>query len=203
MRSILRLIAVLTLFICCITAADAATYGYVSIKGKKLKQLRREVNTMEMLVKEWPNGEVMAKLEYSSGLIFKKHEIVVVFAGNSKEITQFLTKAPYEGDFIKNVEVSYKFGNFVNSNGEAVAGNYITTRKFSNIRKALQANMGQSSMDLWNRLYKKSNDYQMVDVVVTFYSLKVNADNRLFTLNKGDGIVRSVPMDLPMVPETN
>lgn len=189
----------MVIFACCAVVAQAATYGYVSVKGKKLKQLRREVNTMEMLVKEWPNGEILAKLEYSSGLIFKKHEIVVVFAGNSREITAFLTKAPYEGDFIKNVEVSYSFGNFVSASGEQVAGNYMATRKFANIRKALQANLGKTSMDLWKKIYKKNNDYKKVDVVVTFYSLKVGEDNRLFTLSGEEGLTRSVPIDMPMV----
>ncbi|MDN5279393.1 MAG: hypothetical protein PWR01_3358 [Clostridiales bacterium] len=203
MRSILRLIALLAIFSLCVVSAQAATYGYVSVKGKKLEMLRREVQTMEMLVKEWPNGEILAKLEYSSGLIFKKHEIVVVFAGNSKEITDFLTKAPYEGDFVKNVEVGYTFGNFVNAKGESIPGNYITTRKYPNIRKALEANLEKTSMDLWKWLYKKNNDYRSVEVVVTFYSMRINDDNRLFNLTGENGLVKSVPIDYPMVTDSN
>lgn len=200
MKSIIKKIALVAIFALLVVSAQAATYGYVSVKGKRLESLRREVQTMEMLVKEWPNGEILAKLESSSGLVFKKYEIAVVFAGNAKEITAFLTKAPYEGDFLKNIEVSYTFGNFVNSKGEKVQGNFMTTRKFANIREALKANLGQNAMQLWKKLYKKSNDYQQVEAVVAFYSMRVNDDNRVFCLTGEDGLVRSVPIDLPMVP---
>lgn len=200
MRSILKIFAVLAIFVLCMSAAHAATYGYASIKGKRLESLRREVQTIKMLVKDWPNGEVLATIESSSGFVFKKHEIVVVFAGNSREITTFLTKAPYEGDFIKNVEVSYNFGNYKNKAGEKVAGNFITTRKYPNVRKALEANLGKSAKQLWKKLHKNGPNYQQVEAVVTFYSMRVDSDNKIFRMTEGEGLVKSVPMDLPMIP---
>ncbi|GAB4278994.1 MAG: hypothetical protein Kow0029_22590 [Candidatus Rifleibacteriota bacterium] len=57
-------------------------------------------------------------------------------------------------------------------------------------------------MKLEEKLYKKNNDYKSVKAVVSFYSLKINEDNKIFTLTDGEGLVKSVSIDLPMVTGT-
>jgi hypothetical protein len=175
-----------------VAAVDAATYGYVPVKGKRLEELRREVSTLERLIKEWPAGEVLAKIETSSGLVFKKHDIVVLFAGNAKDITQFLTKAPYEGDFLRGIVVRYTFGNYVDKAGQKIPGTHVATRNVPNIREAVKAHQGVQAMPLFKKLVKQAPDYAKVEVVISFYSLRLEDGNFICNFRDGTGQVRSV-----------
>lgn len=175
--------------------AQASTYGYVSVQGKKLSALRREVSTIERLVKSWPNGEILFTKETSSGFVFKKHKVVMVFAGNSKDISKFLTGAPYPGDFLKNIIVGYTFG-AVEGKKTAKQVRFIS-KKFANIRKAIAFNVGQTAVQLAKKL-KVSNCYNRA--TVQFYNLRQEAENRLFNLVDGKTIVKRIKIDIPFIP---
>ncbi len=178
-------------------AAQAATYGYVIVEGRKLKDLRREVFNIEQLVKGWPNGEMLQTIEVEKGLIFKRHKIFVIFAGNSSNISSFLTKAPYAGDFLKNITVRYVFGKI--ANGEKKAEKVgIYTKKFPNIRKALEANVGKTAPEIASKLKMQNPGY--THATVTFYSLQADPENQLFQLVDDNTLVKGIDFDAPMIP---
>ena len=192
-----RLFVVLTVLLLCAVTVQAATYGYIKMRGRKLDQLQREASTFERLVKEWKDGEVLLKQTDSSGIVFKKHEITLVFAGPSRDITKVLTSAPYEGDFVKNVVVRYWFEK--RAKGEEKPSFRTLTRKFPNIRKAIEYQKGLSAAAL---LKKIDGPHQNIEVKasVSFYSLQEDKDNLIFTWSTGAGFQRSINVTLPMLP---
>ena len=54
-----KLFIVLFVLVTFAVAANAATYGYVVVRGKNAEQIEREISTFERLVKTWKNGEVL------------------------------------------------------------------------------------------------------------------------------------------------
>jgi len=62
------------MLICLVSAAQAATYGYLVVRGKNLDQINREIDTIERLIKTWNNGELLYKHTIVSGgaFFFKK-----------------------------------------------------------------------------------------------------------------------------------
>lgn len=176
--------------------AQAATYGYVSVEGKKLSALQREVKTIEHLIKSWPNGEVLFKKETSSGFVFKKHKVFMVFAGNNKEISKFLTDAPYPGDFLKNITVRYCFGKVLEGQNKAEKVRFIN-KKFANIRKALVFNVGQTAAQLGKKM-RVAKSYNKT--TVTFYTIKWEPENLLFNLVDGKTIVKKMNFDSSLFP---
>ncbi len=136
--------------------------------------------------KTWPNGEVLYKHSIQSGLLFKKLTATLFFAGNQKDISSFLTQGPYEGDYVKDVVVMFNY-NSLGSDGDV---NTTFTRKYANIRKAIEAINDKNDTSFWNELkeskakeYKKHlvND-KLVEpsVNIVFYSVQPVEENRMF-----------------------
>lgn len=175
-----------------VAAAQAATYGYIVVRGKNIDQANREIETIERLIKTWSNGEVLYKHTVVSGVafFFKKITATVFFAGNQKDISSFLTQGPYEGDYVKDVVVKFNYSSCVAKNSLEGDINTTFTRKFANIRKALETIQGKKAESFWNDLKdSKNKDYtkhlvnnQLIDpsVNIVFYSVQPVEENRLF-----------------------
>ncbi len=179
------------LFVSLVTAAQAAVYGYIVVRGKNVDHINREIETIERLVKTWPNGEVLHKHSVISGgaFFFKKITVTVFFAGNQKEISGFLTQGPYEGDYVKDVVVKFNYSSMQDASAFSEDINTTFTRKFTNVRKALEAIKDKDATTLWNDLksgkpkeYKKhlvNNKIIAPSVNVVFYSVQAVEENRL------------------------
>ena len=179
------------IFVSLVSAAQAAVYGYIVVRGKNIDHINREIDTIERLVKTWPNGEVLHKHSVISGgaFFFKKITVTVFFAGNQKEISSFLTQGPYEGDYVKDVVVKFNYSSLMNESAFSEEIDTTFTRKFPNVRKALETIKDKDAATLWNELktgkskeYKKHlvNDKIIAPRVnVVFYSVQAVEENRL------------------------
>lgn len=175
-----------------VSMAQAAVYSYIVVRGKNVEHINREIETIERLIKTWNNGEVLYKHTVVSGgaFFFKKITSTIFFAGNQKEISSFLTSGPYEGDYVKDIVVKFNFSSMASKNGLDGDINTTYTRKFTNIRKALETIKDKNSEILWNDLkagkakeYKKhviSNEVINPTVNIVFYSVQPTEENRLF-----------------------
>ncbi len=202
-KHLARLVCVLACFLVIAGIASASTYGYVLVKGKNEAQLDREVATIERLISEWKDGEVLFKLkEVSGALFFKKYTISLVFAGYEKDVSNFLTNGSYEGDIIKDVVVRLTYSSYVSSR-EAIPGNItLVDKTFPNIRKALELVKGKDEGAMWEYLksikpkdYKKHLiDGKLIDpkLDVIFYSFKPIESNRMFSITFGEGYTRNI-----------
>jgi hypothetical protein len=188
-----RVLAALVLIVCCATLAQAATYGYVVVKGKNLETLDREVTTIERLIKGWDKGEILFKHKVANGIVFfKKFTVTLIFAGYEKDVSAFLANGPYEGDFVKDVEVQFTYA----SKGDPQAGDpeitTVLTKKFPNVRNAVAAIKGKTESALWAnfkenkpKAYQKHlNGGKLVDpqINVVFYSLRAVEENRILSI---------------------
>lgn len=110
-----KLLFVTLMLICLVSAAQAATYGYLVVRGKNLDQINREIDTIERLIKTWNNGELLYKHTIVSGgaFFFKKVTATLFFAGSQKEISTFLTSGPYEGDYLRDIVVKFEYRSMV------------------------------------------------------------------------------------------
>ncbi len=189
------------LFVSMVTAAQAAIYGYIVVRGKNVENTNREIETIERLIKTWPNGEVLHKHSVVSGgaFFFKKITATIFFAGNQKDISSFLTQGPYEGDYVKDVVVQFNYSSRLSTNAFDGDINTSFTRKYANIRKALETIKDKDSKNLWNELKEsKSKDYskhlvnnELIDpnVNIVFYSVQPVEENRLFGISFAPGSV--------------
>jgi len=180
------------IFVAFVTAAQAAIYGYIVVRGKNIDNTNREIETIERLIKTWPNGEVLHKHSVVSGgaFFFKKITATIFFAGNQKDISNFLTQGPYEGDYVKDVVVMFNYSSQASTSAFDGSINTTFTRKFANIRKALETIQGKTAKTFWKDLEEgKAKDYKkhLVDgklinpnVSVVFYSVQPVEENRLF-----------------------
>lgn len=184
-----RTLFVAFLLVCLVSAAHAATYGYLVVRGKKLDQINREIDTIERLIKTWKNGELLYKHTVVSGgaFFFKKVTSTLFFAGSQKEISTFLTSGPYEGDYLRDIVVKFDYRSMVSNS--AFDGDISTsfTRKFTNIRNALVAIQDKTGDILWSDLPKTKLKKHLVNgklidpvVSISFYSVQVLEENRLF-----------------------
>ncbi|HNX77735.1 MAG TPA: hypothetical protein PLM07_12885 [Candidatus Rifleibacterium sp.] len=184
-------------------ALQAATYGYVIVKGKDEKSLDRETAAIEMLIKNWDKGEMLFKHKISSGFVFfKKHTITMFFAGLEKDVTQFLSRSSYEGDFLKDIVVQLNYTSYSSPREVGPSLATMVTKTHSNIRKALGEIEGKTDNSLWKTLSTanpKAYKSHLVDgkllypqINVTFYSLKATEENRLFSLSFGEGYYRDI-----------
>ena len=190
-RKFFGVLLIAFLFMSMVTAAQAAIYGYIVVRGKNVEQTNREIETIERLIKTWPNGEVLYKHSVVSGgaFFFKKITATLFFAGNQKDISGFLTQGPYEGDYVKDIVVKFNYAS-IGAEGDV---NTTFTRKFANIRKAIETIAGQTGKTLWNELKEsKAKAYnqhllnnKLVEplVNVVFYSVQPVEENRLFGIN--------------------
>lgn len=187
-----KLLFVAFMLVCLVSAAQAATYGYLVVRGKNLDQINREIDTIERLIKTWNNGEMLYKHTVVSGgaFFFKKVTSTLFFAGSQKEISTFLTSGPYEGDYLRDIVVKFDYRSMASSS--AFDGDISTsfTRKFSNIRNALTTIQDKTGDVLWSDLPKTKVkkhlvNGQLIDPVVSisFYSVQVVEENRLFGIS--------------------
>ncbi len=191
-RKNFKLFFVTFLLICLVSAAQAATYGYLVVRGKNLDQINREIDTIERLIKTWNNGELLYKHTVVSGgaFFFKKVTATLFFAGSRNEISTFLTSGPYEGDYLRDIVVKFEYRSMATTS--PLDGDIITsfTRKFTNIRNAISAIKNKDSNSLWNQLPKTKYNQHLVGgklinpvVSITFYSIQAVEDNRLFGIS--------------------
>lgn len=187
-----RLFLVVVLLLGFVSAVQAATYGYLVVRGKNLDQINREIDTIERLIKTWNNGELLYKHTVVSGgaFFFKKVTSTLFFAGSQKEISTFLTSGPYEGDYLRDVVVKFDYRSMVSNS--AFDGDISTsfTRKFTNIRNALVTIQEKNSDVLWSDLPKTKLKKHLVNgslidpiVSISFYSVQVLEENRLFGIS--------------------
>jgi len=178
-------------FACLVSAAQAATYGYMIVRGKDQTLIEREISTIDRLIKTWDNGEVLYVHTVKSGgaFFFKKITSTIFFAGNRTDISNFLTQGPYEGDYLRDITVSFTFSSLRDKKGYEGEINTTYTRKFTNIRNALETIQNKTCDILWNDLkagkassYKKhlvSNELIEPRANIVFYSMQPTEDNRL------------------------
>jgi hypothetical protein len=192
----LRIFGILALFLCLSIAAQAATYGYVVLRGKNAEQIEREVNTLERLIKTWNNGEVLYTHTVKTGLafMFKRVTSTVFFAGDRKNISSILTSGPYEGDYLRDVVVRFNFTSMASKdNFEEINTSF--TRKYNNVRNAIEEIKGLDTLGIWSRFEEsRKRDYKkhLVDgeiieptASVVFYSVQPIEENRLFGISYG------------------
>ncbi len=189
----MRLFVVLALFLSLALSVQAATYGYVILRGKNAEQIQREALTLERLIKTWKNGEVLYTHTVKTGapFIFKRVATTVFFAGDQKNISSMLTTGPYEGDYLRDIVVRFTFS----SNGRKRGSEIVTsfTRKYANIRRAVEEIKGFDSKAIWNRFEdSRGRDYkkhlvsgEVIDPVanIVFYSVQPLEENRLFGIS--------------------
>ena len=199
LRKSLKLLLATFALICFVSAANAATYGYMIVRGKNLDQINRETDTIERLIKTWNNGELLYKHTVVSGgaFFFKKVASTLFFAGSQKEISTFLTSGPYEGDYLRDIVVKFDYRSMASTS--AFDGDISTsfTRKFTNIRNALKTIQEKTSDVLWSDLPQTKVKKHLVNgkliepvVSITFYSVQVLEENRLFGISfTPDGMV--------------
>ena len=199
LRKSLKLLLATFALICFVSAANAATYGYMIVRGKNLDQINRETDTIERLIKTWNNGELLYKHTVVSGgaFFFKKVTSTLFFAGSQKEISTFLTSGPYEGDYLRDIVVKFDYRSMASTS--AFDGDISTsfTRKFTNIRNALKTIQEKTSDVLWSDLPQTKVKKHLVNgkliepvVSITFYSVQVLEENRLFGISfTPDGMV--------------
>lgn len=175
-----------------VSMAQAAVYSYIVVRGKNVEHINREIETIERLIKTWKNGEILYKHTVVSGgaFFFKKITSTIFFAGNQKDIASFLTSGPYEGDYVKDIVVKFNYSSLVSKNAFDGDINTTFTKKFANIRKALETIQDKNSKKLWLELknskakeYSKhvvSNEIINPNVNIVFYSVQPTEENRLF-----------------------
>jgi hypothetical protein len=190
--SLFRTFILLVLMVCVVAAAQAATYGYIVVRGKNADMISRELDTIERLINTWKNGEVLYRHTVVSGgaFFFKKVTSTVFFAGDQRSISAFLTSGPYEGDYLREVVVQLNYRTFKSKNSFDGDINTAFTRKYANIRKAIETIQGKNSATLWEELKAaKGKDYkkhlvgdQLINPIVSvgFYSVQAVEENRLF-----------------------
>lgn len=189
-----KTLALVLFFASLVSVAQAATYGYMVVRGKDQAMIEREITTIERLIETWPNGEVLYIHTVKTGVMFfKRITSTIFFAGNRTEISKFLTQGPYEGDYLRDIIVSFNYNTLRDKNGYDGEVNTTFTRKFSNIRKAVETVKGKTAKILWNELkekkpsaYKKhlvSETLIAPRVNIVFYSMQVNEDNRLLGIS--------------------
>ena len=191
----LKTLVLVMFFACLVSAVQAATYGYMIVRGKDQAHIEREVTTIERLIKTWNNGEVLYVHTVKSGgaFFFKKITSTIFFAGNRTDISNFLTQGPYEGDYLRDITVSFTFSSLRDKNGYDGDINTTFTRKFTNIRNALETIQDKSCDILWNDLkagkaseYRKhlvSNELIAPRAGIVFYSMQPTEENRLFGIS--------------------
>ncbi|EKD83423.1 MAG: hypothetical protein ACD_39C00686G0003 [uncultured bacterium] len=199
MHKYLKTLALVMFFAGLVSVVQAATYGYMVVRGKDQTMIEREISTIERLIKTWPNGEVLYVHTVKAGaMFFKRITATIFYAGNRTDISNFLTQGPYEGDYLRDITVSFSYSSLRDKNGYDGEINTTFTRKFTNIRKAIETIEGKDAEILWNELkdskasaYKKhlvSNELIAPRVSIVFYSMQPTEDNRLlgisFTDNK-------------------
>lgn len=189
---IVRTLLVAFLLVALVSAAQAATYGYIVVRGKNIDLINREIDTIERLIKTWHNGEVLYKHTIVSGgaFFFKKVAATVFFAGNQKDISAFITQGPYEGDYLKDITVSFNYRSMASKSNFDGDINTTFTKKYPNIRKAIETIQNKTNKTLWEELqaskssaYKKhliSNELINPTATLVFYSVQAIEDNRLF-----------------------
>jgi hypothetical protein len=189
-----KTLALVMFFAGLVSVAQAATYGYMVVRGKDQAMIEREITTIERLIKTWPNGEVLYVHTVKAGaMFFKRITSTIFFAGNRTEISKFLTQGPYEGDYLRDITVSFSYSSLRDKNGYDGEINTTFTRKFTNIRKAVETVQGKNAEILWNELkdskvsaYKKhlvSEELIAPRVSVVFYSMQPTEDNRLLGIS--------------------
>lgn len=189
-----KLFIVLFVLVTFAVAANAATYGYVVVRGKNAEQIEREISTFERLVKTWKNGEVLYTHTVKSGFafMFKKVVSTVFFSGDQKSISALLTSGPYEGDYVRDVVVRFTFSSLKsedNYEGEIVT---TFTRKYTNVKKAIEEIKGKDCASMWKSFEdSRARDYKKhlakgrlisPTASVVFYSVQPIEENRMFGL---------------------
>lgn len=181
-----------------VATVQAATYGYMVVRGKDQAHVEREISTIERLIKTWNNGEVLYVHTVKSGVAFflKRITSTIFFAGNRTDISNFLTQGPYEGDYLRDITVSFNYSSLRDKNGYDGEVNTTFTRKYSNIRKAIETIDGKTADTLWEELkaskvtaYRKhlvNNELLSPRVSIVFYSLQPTEDNRLLGISYTD-----------------
>ncbi len=193
-RSWFKTIALVMFFAGLVSAAQAATYGYMVVRGKDQAMIEREISTIERLIKTWPNGEVLYVHTVKAGaMFFKRITSTIFFAGNRTEISKFLTQGPYEGDYLRDIIVSFNYSSLRDKNGYDGEITTTFTRKFANIRQAITTVQDKNAEILWNELkatkassYKKhliSEELLAPRVSIVFYSTQATEENRLFGIS--------------------
>ena len=188
----LKKIFALSILFCMLASVSmAATYGYITVKGKKESALIREVNMISMHIAAWKNGKVLYQTKEKSGaLFFKKYTHTLVFSGSKSEISKFLTQSPYEGDFLRDMVVKMVYTSY-DSKGAALPNHTVLMKKFPNAAKAAEFASDATAKDLWSYLgkrnakaYKDHTEAECLEpkVELVFYSLKATEDNRVFNV---------------------
>lgn len=180
----LKIFMVLAIFVGLVTTAQAAVYGYINVTGRDQEQIAREVATIERLVKTWKNGEVLYTHMVTSGAVFfKKITATVFFAGEQSKISTFLSSGAYEGDYLKDIVLKF---DYVSRNGKGEEYHSTFSKKFRNIRDAVNVIKGKDSKAMWldfsqthKREYAKHHVFSDGYVNVVFYSLLPVEENRL------------------------
>jgi len=173
-----KTLALVMFFAGLVSVVQAATYGYMVVRGKDQAMIEREITTIERLIKTWPNGEVLYVHTVKAGaMFFKRITSTIFFAGNRTEISKFLTQGPYEGDYLRDITVSFSYSSLRDKNGYDGEINTTFTRKFDNIRKAVETVQNKNAEILWNELKdSKVSAYK-------FYSMQPTEENRLLGIS--------------------
>lgn len=189
----IKLFVLLLVLVSFAAVANAATYGYVVLRGKNAEQMEREVETLTRLIKTWKNGEVLYTHTVKSGIafFFKKITSTVFFAGDQKNISSLLTSGPYEGDYLKNIVVKFNFTSNSEENNYSTEINTTYTKQFPNIRKAVEEikdkdvntmwrSFGENRVRDYRRHMGKTGKAYNKSASVVFYTIQPIEENRLF-----------------------
>lgn len=184
MRLTRTILLVLVLVFAGTLMAEAADFGFVKVKGKNLKALREEVASIQKLIKDWKDGEVLYTRETSTGAVFKNHQILVIFAGETSQVTGFLSKAPYEGDVLQKVVGKFLFNSRREGQVKGLTA-FAFRREFSSVRDVLKLLQNASARSLYHQLKSAGNGGlplpKMMGAGQVFHT-SVRPENFLFTV---------------------
>ncbi|NLM18190.1 MAG: hypothetical protein GX221_10780 [Candidatus Riflebacteria bacterium] len=196
MSKYLRVMMLISLMLLTAVSVQAAVYGYVNMTGKNEERLKRELNTLEKLINTWKNGKVLYVHKVERNYILTKNfAYTVIFSGDRANISKFLTSGNYEGDFLKDIIVHFRFTSdaycYCGNPGPDIAP-YTTTfeRKYSNPAQALEVIKNKDLTGLWldfSKTRKRDYEKHLIDgklvkpsADIVFYSLMFTEGNRLF-----------------------
>lgn len=164
-------------------SAGAVEYGFVRIKGKNAKGVRDEVTSLEKVVRGWKNGEILFKKETSHGMVFRTIQVIVFFAGESKDLVAFLDKAPYEGDVVKGVKGKFLFNSVHEGAVKGVTAVGLV-REFPTIVQLLRALSNASAGSLYKSLKPSPRlPMERFKGAGQIYNGKIRPENFLFSID--------------------
>jgi len=120
MRSLRYLTVIILLIFSCAITAEAATFAYIKVSGRTKKIVQKEQIAIEKKIQEFKNGQILLKQAVSNGIVIRRHTLLILFAGEKRDVENFLKNVPYEGDVLNKLcaKVLFNFDTVIKNQDE-------------------------------------------------------------------------------------